>query len=164
MALSRIHAYVPGGELLSHAAPGCPLPAGARLMNDPGSCTASRGRRPEAPDPVTTALDRSRRASRVTIEVEAGPGATTIVISGELDLVTLPFLAEQLRLAERDEPGRLVFDLARTCFMDCASARLIAGACQRRPGPGRPVIRRPGPGVRRILELTGLDEQCEIER
>jgi len=31
--------------------------------------------------------------------------------------------------------------------------------------PGRRlVIRRPSPAVRRILELTGLDAQCEIER
>ena len=56
------------------------------------------------------------------------PGAATIVIRGELDLVTMPFLAEQLTLVSRDKPGRLVFDLAGTGFMDCGSARLIAGA------------------------------------
>ena len=100
---------------------------------------------------------------RVTIEVEARPGITTIVITGELDLVTMPFLAAQLALAARDRPGRLVFDLAGTHFMDCGSARLIAGAGRWLPGGARPVIRRPGPGVRRILELTGLDAVCEIE-
>jgi anti-sigma B factor antagonist len=101
--------------------------------------------------------------SRVTIEVETRPGTTTIVIKGELDLVTMPFLAARLALATRDRPGRLVFDLGGTHFMDCGSARLIADAGARRPGGGRPVIRRPGPGVRRILELTGLDARCEIE-
>ena len=100
---------------------------------------------------------------RVTIEVEARPGVTTIVVRGELDLVTMPYLAAQLALAIRDRPGRLVFDLSGTRFMDCGSARLIVGAGQRLPGGGRPVIRRPGPGVRRILELTGLDARCEIE-
>jgi anti-anti-sigma factor len=100
---------------------------------------------------------------RLTIEVQAGPGVTTIVVKGELDLVTMPYLAAQLTLATRDRPGRLVFDLGGTHFMDCGSARLIAGAGQRLPGGGRPVIRRPGPGVRRILELTGLDAHCEIE-
>jgi anti-sigma B factor antagonist len=100
---------------------------------------------------------------RLTIEVQAGPGVTTIVVKGELDLVTMPYLAAQLALATRDRPGRLVFDLGGTHFMDCGSARLIAGAGQRRPGGARPVIRRPGPGVRRILELTGLDAHCEIE-
>ena len=110
------------------------------------------------PDPARPAQD-----SRVTIEVETGPGVTTIVVKGELDLVTMPYLATRLTLALRDRPGRLVFDLSGTHFMDCGSARLIAGAGQWLPGGGRPVIRRPGPGVRRILELTGLDARCEIE-
>ena len=100
---------------------------------------------------------------RVTIEVEARRGTTTIVVRGELDLVTMPFLAAQLALAVRDRPGRLVFDLSGTRFMDCGSARLIAAAGQWLPDGGRPVIRRPRPGVRRVLELTGLDAHCEIE-
>ena len=100
---------------------------------------------------------------RVTIEVEARQGTTTIVVSGELDLVTMPFLTAQLALAVLDRPGRLVFDLSGTRFMDCGSARLIAAAGQWLPDGGRLVIRRPGPGVRRVLELTGLDAHCEIE-
>jgi anti-anti-sigma factor len=100
---------------------------------------------------------------RVTIEVEARPGTTTIVVTGELDLVTMPFLAAQLALAARDRPGRLVFDLSGTHFMDCGSARMITAAGQYLPAGVRPVIRRPRPGVRRVLELTGLDAHCEIE-
>ena len=45
----------------------------------------------------------------------------------------MPFLAARLALATRDRPGRLVFDLGGTHFMDCGSARLIADA-----GPGCP--------------------------
>ena len=120
-------------------------PAGARLMSGPDSSAG----------PV--------QDGRVTIEVEARPGVTTIVVKGELDLVTMPYLATRLTLALRDSPGRLVFDMSGTHFMDCGSARLIAGAGRRLPGGGRPVIRRPGPGVRRVLELTGLDAHCEIE-
>jgi anti-anti-sigma factor len=100
---------------------------------------------------------------RVTIEVEARPGTTTIVVRGELDLVTMPVLAARLALALRDGPGRLVFDLSGTHFMDCGSARLIAAAGRWLPDGGRPVIRHPRPGVRRVLELTGLDAHCEIE-
>ncbi len=100
---------------------------------------------------------------RVTIEVEARQGTTTIVVRGELDLATMPFLAARLALAVRDRPGRLVFDLSGTHFMDCGSARLITTAGRWLPDGGRPVIRRPVPGVRRLLELTGLDAHCEIE-
>jgi anti-anti-sigma factor len=107
--------------------------------------------------------DDGRRPSRVTVEVNARPGAVTIVIRGELDLVTLPVLAGQLALVSRDKPERLVFDLAGTSFMDCGSARLIAGCRSWLRDGGRPVIRHPGPGVRRILGLTGLDAYCDIE-
>jgi anti-sigma B factor antagonist len=130
-------------------------PAEARLMSGQDSPAAYEN---GPPDPAGPAQE-----GRVTIEVEARPGVTTIVVKGELDLVTMPYLAAQLALAIRDRPGRLVFDLGGTRFMDCGSARLIAGAGQRLPGGGRPVIRRPGPGVRRVFELTGLDAHCEIE-
>jgi len=75
----------------------------------------------------------------------------------------MPFLAAQLARAVRDRPGRLVFDLSGTRFMDCGSARLIAAAGRHRAAIARPVIRCPTPGVRRVLELTGVDAHCEIE-
>jgi len=131
------------------------FPAGARLMSGPDDC-ADHENGPQ--DPAGPA-----QGGRVTIEMETRPGVTTIVVKGELDLVTMPYLATRLALAIRDRPGRLVFDLSGTHFMDCGSARLIVGAGQRLPGGGRPVIRRPGPGVRRVFQLTGLDARCEIE-
>jgi anti-anti-sigma factor len=100
---------------------------------------------------------------RVTFRVESGRGTITIVIGGELDLGTMPVLAELLTLVSREKPGQLVFDLAGTHFMDCGSARLIASAGRWLPDGRRPVIRRPAAGVRRILELTGLGACCEIE-
>jgi anti-anti-sigma factor len=100
---------------------------------------------------------------RVTLRVESGRGTTTIVVRGELDLGTVPVLAELLTLVSREKPERLVFDLAETHFMDCGSARLIASAGRWLPAGRRPVIRRPAVGARRIFELTGLDAYCEIE-
>src|SRR5438046_970253 len=127
-------------------------PAGAPLMSGADSSAAHET---GPPDPA--------KDGRVTIEVEARPEVTTIVVKGELDLVTMPYLAAQLALATRDRPSRLVFDLAGTHFVDCGSARLIATSGHWLPGSPRPVIRRPGPGVRRILELTGLGALCELE-
>lgn len=100
---------------------------------------------------------------RVTIEVKSGPETTTVVIDGELDLVTMPLLARVLAQVAREDPGRVVFDLTGTGFMDCGSARLIVRTGLSLPDGRRPVIRYPGPGVRRLLELTGLDAHCEIE-
>ena len=102
-------------------------------------------------------------AGRVAIEVVAGPGTTTVFISGELDLVTMPFVSEQLTLVLETRPERLVLDLTRTRFLDCGSARMIVATGRSLPAGQLPVIRRPSPSVRRILELTGLDAHCEIE-
>jgi anti-sigma B factor antagonist len=100
---------------------------------------------------------------RITVKVESCRGAITIVVGGELDLATMPVLAELLALVSREEPRQLVFDLAGTHFMDCGSARLIASTGGWLPAGQRPVIRHPGARIRRILELTGLDAYCEIE-
>ena len=131
-------------------------------MSGPNHAEADGSRSRSGPD-ADAAVPDGPRAGRVVIEVESAPGAATIVIRGELDLVTMPFLAEQLTLISRDKPGRLVFDLAGTGFMDCGSARLMTSAGEWLPEGRRPVIRRPSPGVRRVLELTGLDAYCEIE-
>ncbi len=104
------------------------------------------------------------RREQVTIEVETGPETTVVVIGGELDLVGKPFLTGQLARVLRDQPARLVFDLAGTSFIDCGCARLIAETGVSLPPGQRPVIRRAGPGVRRVFELIGLDAHCEIER
>ena len=102
-------------------------------------------------------------AERVAIEVDGGPGTTTVFISGELDLATMPFVSEQLTLVLETRPERLVLDLTRTRFLDCGSARMIVATGRSLPVGRLPVIRRPSPSVRRILELTGLDAYCEIE-
>ena len=86
-----------------------------------------------------------------------------MVISGELDLLSTPSLAEHLDQILAGQPRRLVFDLARVSFIDCAAARLIAGTEALLPGDQRPVVRRAAPEVRRIFELTGLDIRCEMD-
>jgi anti-sigma B factor antagonist len=115
----------------------------------------SWARRPEDED--------GEPAGPLAIEVDVSQDATTVFISGELDLVTTPILAEQLARVARSEPERLVLDMAGTGFMDCGSARVIATAARSRPAGRRLVIRSPRPGVRRVLELTGVDADCEIE-
>ncbi len=115
------------------------------------------------PAPPTPPSRTGPRDGRITVHVESDRETTTIFVRGELDLVTMPVLAEQLARVSRGQPGRLVFDLAGTHFMDCGSARLIARAGRWLPAGQQPVIRHPRAGIRRILELTGLDGCCEIE-
>jgi len=86
------------------------------------------------------------------------------VITGELDLTTRPVLAEHLSAVLRTGPRRLVLDMSGTTFMDCGSARLIVSAGRFLPDARRLIIRRPSPPVRRVLGLTGLDADCQIEK
>jgi anti-sigma B factor antagonist len=94
---------------------------------------------------------------------DPSPGTVTVVLSGELDLVTASFLGQHLARLVDQRPQHLVFDMARVGFIDCAAARLIVGTGRSLPAGRRPVIRSPSAAVRRILMLTGLDAHCEIE-
>ena len=102
-------------------------------------------------------------AAPAAIEVTFSEETATVLISGELDLVTMAFLTDRLTLIARRAPRQIVFDLARASFMDCGSARLIAAVGQLLPDRPRPVIRHARPVVRRIFELSGLDSLCELE-
>lgn len=106
---------------------------------------------------------RAARPPRLSIHPELADGTATLVISGELDLITIPALAWQLDQVLAQSPARLVFDLTRVAFVDVAAARLISGATQTLPSAGRPVLRRPSLEARRVLELTGFARLCEFE-
>jgi anti-sigma B factor antagonist len=99
----------------------------------------------------------------VAIESQTSHGTTTVFVSGELDLVTMPILREYLTPILRGRPKRLILELSGIKFIDCGSARLIADVGRSLPPGQRPVIRRPPPGVRKVFQLTGLDAYCEIE-
>ena len=93
----------------------------------------------------------------------AGDDAVTVKIRGELDLATMPALSACLARALERSPGSLVFDLAEVGFIDCASAHLLIDAARALPGSPPPVLRHPVFAVRRVLAVSGLDEQCTIE-
>ena len=99
----------------------------------------------------------------MVIEVDARQNTAVMVVTGDLDLITRPVLAERLSEALGTRPRRLVLDLAGAGFMDCGSARVVANAGRFLPAGGRLIIRRPSPVVRRVLELTGYDAGCEFE-
>ena len=69
---------------------------------------------------------------------ELTAGTATVVISGELDLLAAPSLAAHLEQILSGRPQRLVLDLARVSFIDCAAARVIAGPEGSLPGGSAP--------------------------
>jgi anti-anti-sigma factor len=99
----------------------------------------------------------------LAVEWNMTAGTAVVVLTGELDIVITPWLAGQLAQILARKPQQLGFDMAGVGFLDCAAARLIAGTRRSLPEGRRPVIHRPSPAVRRILELAGLDAHCELD-
>jgi anti-anti-sigma factor len=87
----------------------------------------------------------------------------TVVLSGDLDVGNEHALAGQLTKLAEQRPARLVFEMAQVGYIGCASARLITGTGRSLPDGTRPVIARPSPVVRRVLQLTGLDALCDLQ-
>jgi anti-sigma B factor antagonist len=97
------------------------------------------------------------------VETAIAPDLTTVVVAGDLDAATMSVLSARLAQVIAGRPRRLVFDLAQVGFIDCAATRLIISSGVLLPDGGRPVLRRPSPAVRRILDLTNLGDGCEVE-
>jgi anti-anti-sigma factor len=89
-------------------------------------------------------------------------GTIVIVLSGDLDIVSRSWLARHLAETMKQQPRRLVVEMAEVGFADSAALRLIVRAGQLLPDGGRPVIRNPHSVVRRVLQITGLDTHCDL--
>jgi anti-anti-sigma factor len=96
-------------------------------------------------------------------EATATGAAVTVALSGEFDITSEDFLSAHLERIRAERPRRLIFETAEVAFMDCASARLIAGTVRWLPAGVRPVNRRPPPIVRRVLQASGLGALCDLQ-
>jgi anti-sigma B factor antagonist len=92
----------------------------------------------------------------VLTAVATGDGPVLVEMSGDLDITTVPVLANQLAGLADMRPTELFIDMSGVRFLDCASARLLAGTAALLPPGRRPVLTSVSPTVRRLLELTGL--------
>jgi anti-anti-sigma factor len=98
-----------------------------------------------------------------TFQAAFGPdGRVHLEIRGDLDITTVPLLAGQLARLSDSRPTELTIDMSGVSFLDCASARLLADTAAFLPQGRQPVLVSVGPAVRRLLQLTGLDEIMHI--
>jgi anti-anti-sigma factor len=85
-----------------------------------------------------------------------------VVLRGELDVTSDRFLYDRLSRIGEMRPRRLVFEMSQVTYLDCASARLIAGTGDWLPVGVKPVVSRPSPIVRRVLQASGIGAFCEL--
>ena len=96
------------------------------------------------------------------LEVHEGPGATTIVLTGDLDLVTSADVDPVVR--EAQETGRMVvLDFRSLRFIDSSGLRMVLEAHRRAEAAGTRVVVLPGvDGVRRVFDLSGVATLVEL--
>lgn len=120
---------------------------------------------PRPAGPVTSRAPRpAMMAQWFIVQAAPAPGPTVVIrLRGDLDVTVRAPLEELLALLPGTRAGRLVIDLAEVSFMDCGTAAVVFGAARQTLPPGRkPVIRAPRPPVRRLLQITGWDQECVI--
>jgi anti-sigma B factor antagonist len=89
--------------------------------------------------------------------------ATVVSLSGDLDLSTAKRAEQAIEDAEKAGPSTLVVDLRGLSFMDSTGLRVVVSADKRAVRADRRLVIVQGPAaVRRVFEITKLDERLDI--
>jgi anti-anti-sigma factor len=97
------------------------------------------------------------------VETQTERGTARVRLEGELDLAAVPAFDDHLRRLEADRPEAVVLDLTDLTSMDSSGLRAIVMADERARAHGRRLAVVPGPPqVRRVFEITQLDQRLEL--
>jgi anti-sigma B factor antagonist len=88
---------------------------------------------------------------------------SVVELRGELDLSGTDRLRVALEQAEEPPTGLLVLDLSRLDFIDSTGLEVVLRAARRAHDNGRRlIVARPSKYVRRLLELTAIDQSLDV--
>ncbi len=83
-------------------------------------------------------------------------------MSGDLDMLTAPRLAEAVRASLAKEPSGLIVDLAELEFLASAGMQLLIGIHNEiTPGVWFAVV-ADGPATSRVMKMTGVTDIVEV--
>jgi anti-sigma B factor antagonist len=100
------------------------------------------------------------------VDITADGGDLVVAVRGELDVLTAPFLWEQMEPRLAGVTGKLVLDFAELTFIDSMGLGVLVRAQSRLRGeqPDRQVIvRHPNAHARKVFEITGLNRVLDIQ-
>ncbi|OBF54789.1 anti-anti-sigma factor [Mycobacterium sp. 852002-50816_SCH5313054-b] len=83
--------------------------------------------------------------------------AVVLTVSGEVDMLSAPRLAEAVRTALAAEPPALVIDLTKVDFLASAGMTVLVTAQAEVAPPTRFAVVANGPATSRPIKLMGLD-------
>ncbi len=84
-------------------------------------------------------------------------GAVVIGVSGDVDMVTAPRLAEAIDAAIATSPAALIVDLSKVQFLASAGMTVLVTAQAQVVPPTRFAVVADGPGTSRPIKLMGID-------
>lgn len=115
----------------------------------------------------TTGVNVNSQHPYLTIEVTSAPGAHTIVLIGEADLLGAPNIEASLADAATGEAQCIIVDLRNLTFIDSSGLRALMGGHEQCVARGHELRIIPGPAnVQRLFELSGMNEVlpfCDAE-
>jgi anti-sigma B factor antagonist len=95
-----------------------------------------------------------------TFTIGNEPVTGTITLRGDLDLSAVKAFEQALR-ASVDHGGPITLDATELAFMDSTGVRLLIHTAQRLEGRGCLIVHGANEAVRRVIELTGIDDRIE---
>jgi anti-sigma B factor antagonist len=97
-------------------------------------------------------------------DVTSANGRAFVTVGGECDVATLERLNGVLSAVLDREPSEIVVDLANATFVDSSTLAALVVAAKRmhKRGGAFRVVGARAPEVRRVLEITGLDEYLSV--
>ncbi|HEV8296207.1 MAG TPA: STAS domain-containing protein [Acidimicrobiales bacterium] len=104
-------------------------------------------------------------ADGILIEVQDGGDDTVVRLIGELDLQSAPRVRTAMASVHGGHTDRVVVDLEGLSYMDSVGIGLLVSSRQRLESEGRHLsLRNPAPPIRRLLQITGLEDYLGLER
>ena len=89
--------------------------------------------------------------------------SATVCLRGELDLSGVDRAREAVQQAEATDATLLVLDLSELDFIDSTGLEVVLRAARRAHDNGRRlIVARPSRYVRRLLELTAIDQSLDV--
>jgi anti-anti-sigma factor len=81
-----------------------------------------------------------------------------LIASGDIDMATAPALAQALQTGRYEG-----VDLTAVTFLDVSGLRVLLTAARVARQAGRPfAVANPSPMVRRVLDITAIDQTLEV--
>lgn len=98
-----------------------------------------------------------------SVTVTSDGDRAIVALRGELDLSGVDRAREAIAQAEAGPGGLLVLDLSELDFIDSTGLEVMLRAARRAHDEGRRlIVRKPSRYVRRLLEMTAIDQSLDI--